>query len=117
MARRPRAQQLPVPGTERQSNDQIDAAAMEYVTHRDERMAAAEREKAAKKVLRKLIDTHKDELTKRDTGEIVYRFESAEGNTLEVLLKPVDVKLTVRKVDPESSPGSSGDKTPDTDGE
>jgi hypothetical protein len=111
----PAAVQTQVPGTERHSIEKIDEAAVEYVTHRDARMAAAELEKAAKKRLHAQVEAHKDELTKRENGEVVYRFEPADGSTLEVLLKPVNVKLTVRKVDPESMPGSSGDEEKPTE--
>lgn len=101
--------QTQIAGTERVSIEKIDEAALEYVTYRDERMAAAEQEKAAKKRLHAQIDAHKEELTTRETGEVVYRFDPPDGSTLEVMLKPVNVKLTVRKVDPDSTPGSSGD--------
>lgn len=95
-----KAQQLQVPGTERETIPEIDGAAKDYADLVSRRVGLQAKEKEAKDALLALM---------KGKNLTIYRFDTEDGDTMEVTLKPTDVKLRVRKVDPDSTPGSSVD--------
>jgi len=99
----PRPEQIEIPGTERPKIKSIDVAANDYVTKRDTRQRATEKEVEAKQKLSDLMhkySTGEDAPLKKhpDTGELVYRF----GDT-EVRLTPKEEVLKVKTIEEEQA--------------
>lgn len=83
--------QMEIDGTGRVAIPEIDEAASAYVAVRDKRMAATEKEVAAKTNLIQVVLAHEKELSKDGDGNRVYRFDDEL-----VILKAGKVKVQVK---------------------
>ena len=96
----PRPEQLQIAGTERPKIKAIEIAAEDYITKRDTRQRATEKEVEAKTKLSDLMhkySTGEDApLKKNDKNELVYRYDD-----MEVRLTPKDEVLKVKHVEEE----------------
>jgi len=94
----PRPVQTEIPGTELPKIRAIEDAAEDYVTKRDTRQRASEREVESKTKLVDLIHKHQDELPRGPKNEIIYRYSD-----MLVTLTPTEETLKVKHVEPEES--------------
>lgn len=84
MARQRNQQQIP--GTERVEIPEVEEAAEEYRTYRDDRMELGEKEKQAKAKLIEMMGKH---------GQTTYMFEDDDGVQRKVTIVPkVNVKVS-----------------------
>jgi hypothetical protein len=90
--------QLPIPGTEKETIEELDAAAEAYADARDERMQLTERESEAKEALVSVMKKH---------GLEVYRDENAVPPLIVTLIPGEDrVKVSRAKEEGEEIEGN-----------
>lgn len=107
MAKGTRRKQQEIPGTAPVRIDALDEAALEYAAHRDKRIAAQEREKAAYKTLLEAMTKHNLDL---------YKFEDEEGVAFKVEKVATEIKIKVSKIKGDDDSVPSGVNGGDADG-
>lgn len=93
--------QTEIPGTERLVDEEIESAAEDYRTYRDERMALQEKEAEAKRALIAVMESK---------GVKAYRYEDSTGTERKVLIEEKqNAKVTkVKPTNPDADTNSSG---------
>lgn len=108
MAKRAPKTQTEVPGTERESIEEIDEAAIAYRETRDARMKLTKKEAETLATLAAVLEKHgiKDPKT--------YTYEDTDGEMRVVSASPTKIKIRVRKL---KNKPANDDEAPEIEGD
>lgn len=109
MEKKKRKQQLEVPGTERESIEEVDVAAEKYRKIRDERQALTKLETGAMEELAAVLEENNLKPGSK------YEYEDDEGITREVKVTITKVKISVREK--KDKPANQNDDKPEVSGD